>query len=72
MAQEEFPVAYFFQSDNDINDRKKVCDQYAKKFETQLFKLNETQRVPKIDYLGRSEDEFKHADGLFIGEKIIR
>jgi hypothetical protein len=70
MTSVEFPVAYFFHSDDTLSKRKKVFDQYAKRFEIHLFKLDGDRNTAKICYLGRSEEEYTKADGLFIGNNL--
>lgn len=70
MSSVEFPVAYFFHAGDSVSKRKKVFDQYAKRFETRLFKLDEDRNTAKISYLGKSEEEYEKADGLFIGNNL--
>lgn len=70
MSKQKFPVAYFFKSNHDLKERKKMFDRYAKTFETSLFKLEEDRKESKINYLGVSEDDYKQAHGLFIGDNL--
>ncbi|WKN29811.1 hypothetical protein PZB74_12625 [Porifericola rhodea] len=70
MADTKFPVAYFFQKSHKLTERKKVVEEYSKRFDTQLFELNGHEHDPKIKYLMRSEEALEKADGVLIGDNV--
>ncbi|MDF9800800.1 hypothetical protein OKW21_006063 [Catalinimonas alkaloidigena] len=70
MSQKNLPVTYFFHSDDTLSTRKKVYNEYVKKYDTQLFMIENKEKSPKIVTFSNTEEEYKKADGIFIGDLI--